>query len=125
MRNKYDYFSINNIIYIVLTLAMILSMFIFKHYIIGSIAGCLLIILIIYSIWNSYNKRHEWKKYFEDLSAKLDTATKNALVRLPFPLIMINSKGSILWYNQKISLIVEDQDILGKNIKEVTMAIDV
>lgn len=125
MKNNYDYFSITNIIYIVLTLSMILTMFLFKHYIIGVIAGCLLIILIIYSIWNNYNKRHEWKKYIEDLSAKFDLATRNALIRLPFPLIMINSKGSILWYNQRISLIIKSEDILGKNIKEVTMAIDV
>lgn len=125
MENKYDYFSPSNVVYMLITAVMILVMFLYRHYIVGIIGLCVFVVLIIYSVKNNRIRRHEWKRFIENFSSKLDTATRNTLVRLPFPLIIINNKGNILWYNQNFSLIIENQDVLGKSVKEIFKTIDV
>lgn len=125
MENNYDYFSTSNLIYILINAVMILLMFLYRHYIVAIIGLCIFVILIIYSINSNRVRKHEWKRFIENFSSKLDIATRNTLVRLPFPLIIINNKGNIIWYNQNFSLIIENEDVLGKSIKEILKTIDI
>jgi c-di-AMP phosphodiesterase-like protein len=94
-------------------------MLFYGHLVIGGIFLLFFLVLIVYNIKNNKIRKNEWKKFIEDFSSKLDSATRNTLVKLPFPLIIISDKGNILWYNQNLTFISDDTDILGKNINEV------
>ena len=73
----------------------------------------------MYNIYNSKIKKSEWKKFIENFSSKLDIATTSTLVKLPFPLIIIGYMGNILWYNQSVTTMLEGEDLLNKNIRDI------
>lgn len=115
-KNKYNYFITSNKMYMIIIALLIFIVFCLRHVLVGSIALSFYAILIIYNVFITKVKKDEWKKFIEDFSSNLDNATKNTLVKLPFPLIIISEKGNIMWYNQKIIGIVANVDILNLNI---------
>lgn len=122
MDNKYNYFisnNNNNKIYMIIIAILIVIIFSYKHIIAGSIFLAFYIVLIIYNIRNTKLKEDKWKEFIEDFSSKLDIATKNALMNSPFPLVLIDESGKILWYNLNIFMVVQDEDILGKDIGDI------
>lgn len=123
MNDKYNYSYKSNLIYIIIIAVLIIVMFLYNHYIIAVISLILFLILIFYNIRNIKVKKIEWKKFIENFSSKLDSATKNTLVKLPFPLMIINNKGNVLWYNQKLAIIISKNDILGKKIDDIIKGI--
>lgn len=117
MDNNYNYFFTTNKIYMIMI--AILVMFIsYYNYIIGLLASFIYIGLIVYNIRTNKTKKNKWKKFIENFSSKLDNATRNTLVNLPFPMLIIGKKGNILWYNQNFSQVLSNQDILDKNIND-------
>ncbi|AJA50101.1 DHH family protein [Clostridium pasteurianum DSM 525 = ATCC 6013] len=119
MKDKYNYFYTSNFMYIAIIAVFIIIIFLYNHYTVGFIALLGFFILTFYNIKNIKIKKNEWKEFIEDFSSKLDSATKNTLVKLPFPLMIINNKGNILWYNQNLSMIVDNRDVLGKKIDDI------
>ncbi|MBM7872189.1 c-di-AMP phosphodiesterase-like protein [Clostridium pascui] len=117
MDNNYNYFFTTNKIYMIMI--AILVMFVsYYNYIIGLLASFIYIGLIVYNIRTNKTKKNKWKKFIENFSSKLDNATRNTLVNLPFPMLIIGKKGNILWYNQNFSQVLSNQDILDKNIND-------
>ena len=119
MDNKYNYFSVNNKIYMVTMALFICIIFYYGHFEVGLLALALYAILVVYNIYNSKVKKDEWKKFIENFSSKLDIATTSTLVKLPFPLIIIGNVGNILWYNQSVTSMLEGEDLLNKNIRDI------
>ncbi len=119
MDKKYNYFITSNKVYMVIIAILISVLIIYGHFYIGIISISLYGALVVYNIKNTKVKKGEWKKFIENFSSKLDNATRNTLIKLPFPLIIIGRKGEILWYNQNFSYIFKGEDILGKNIGNV------
>jgi len=119
MDNKFNYFNASNKLYMIIIAVSIIVMFAYGHFIAGTAALVVYAVLLIYNIYHSRKRKDEWKRFVEDFSSQLDVATRSTLVKLPFPFIMVSDKGSIVWYNQNASSIMEGQDIFGKNITEV------
>jgi c-di-AMP phosphodiesterase-like protein len=119
MDNKYNNFSVNNKIYMVTMALLICIIFYYGHNQAGIITLGVYGILVVYNIYNSKVKKSEWKKFIENFSSKLDIATTSTLVKLPFPLIIIGFTGNILWYNQSVITMLEGEDLLNKNIKDI------
>ncbi|MFT5872612.1 MAG: c-di-AMP phosphodiesterase-like protein [Clostridium sp.] len=119
MDNKYNYFNVNNKIYMVTMALLIYIIFYYGHLQVGWLALVLYAILVVYNIYNSKIKKNEWKKFIENFSSKLDIATTSTLVKLPFPLIIIGYMGNILWYNQSVTTMLEGEDLLNRNIREI------
>ncbi len=85
-----------------------------------SFIGGLLLIYLVHDNWKSSNlKKQEWIKFIESLSQDFDSATKHAIFNMPFPLTMIEIDGTISWYNSKFSKLIEEKDILNKNIESL------
>ncbi|WP_186431139.1 DHH family phosphoesterase [Clostridium sp. BSD9I1] len=117
MDNNYNYFFTTNKIYMIMI--AILVMFVsYYNYIIGLLASFIYIGLIVYNIRTNKTKKNKWKKFIENFSLNMDNATRNTLVNLPFPMLIIGKKGNILWYNQNFSQVLSNQDILDKNIND-------
>ena len=119
MDNKYNNFSVNNKIYMVTMALLICIIFYYEHLEAGMLTLGLYAILVVYNIYNSKVKKSEWKKFIENFSSKLDIATTSTLVKLPFPLLIIGYTGNILWYNQSVTTMLEGEDLLNKNIKDI------
>jgi c-di-AMP phosphodiesterase-like protein len=119
MDNKYNYFITSNKVYMVIIAVLIALLIIYGHIYVGIITISLYGLLVMYNIKNIKVRKSEWKKFIEDFSSKLDIATRNTLVKLPFPLIIVGKDGEVLWYNQKIPMILEKEYVLGKSINEI------
>ncbi|HEY5562224.1 MAG TPA: DHH family phosphoesterase [Clostridiaceae bacterium] len=119
MDNKYKYFTPKNEFYMIVLAVFVGLLIIYapNSIRIGSLVFYTL--LLVFHVFNLRKKTRDWKRFVEDFSTNLDSATKNTLVNLPFPLIIAGVKGNILWYNQKINLILTDENILGKNINSI------
>jgi c-di-AMP phosphodiesterase-like protein len=106
-------------VYMVIIAALIIVLFLYNLIVPGIISITFYALLVIYNIRSTREKRVEWKKFIEDFSTQLDSATRNTLVRSPFPLIITDKSGVLLWYNQRFSLIINKENVIGKNISEV------
>lgn len=125
MENKYNYMSPSNLLYMLIIGALVLTLLVYSHFVVGIIFLLFLLGLIVYNIKYNKIRKDEWKKFILDFSSKMDSATRNTLVKLPFPLIIIGDTGNILWYNKNLSLIIEYKDILGMKIDDVINKINV
>lgn len=119
MDNKYNYFNVNNKIYMVTMALFICIIFYYGHFEVGLLMLGLYAILVVYNIYNTKIKKSEWKKFIENFSSKLDIATTSTLVKLPFPLIIIGYMGNVLWYNQSVTTMLQGEDLLNKNIRDI------
>lgn len=85
-----------------------------------STIGIILLIYLIYDNWkNSHLQREEWIKFIESYTEEFDSTTKHVVFNMPFPLTIIEIDGTISWYNTKFLNLVEQKDILNKNIKDI------
>lgn len=94
--------------------------------------------LIYHSIKTRQRMNKQLKEYVEGLSDEFDSATKHAIFNMPFPLVMLNERGAISWYNTPFLKMMDERELLNEEIsilipdlgmddifKEDTDAIDV
>ena len=91
----------------------------------GAVGVALLVYLIYYSLKSNYKRREKWKKYIENLSSEIDSAATYSLLNLPIPLTIIEFDGNILWYNSKFIDMIDEKDILDKNIENIIPTIEI
>jgi len=90
------------------------------------LAGVLLLGYLIYHNLQAANrKKEELRLYIENLSENVDTATKNAILNLPFPLVIIDDQGTINWYNMLFSNIFQGEYILDKKLSSYLSGVDI
>ena len=124
MDNRFKYFMTGNKIYLVIIALLILLEMLNGNWIIVVALIVMYGILIFYNQTNTEHKKNEWTKFIENFTLKLDTATQNTLVKLPFPLAIAGPNGNILWYNHNFSKILTEMELLGVNISILTKEID-
>mgnify|MGYP004536230993 CR=1 FL=1 len=80
--------------------------------------------IILYTIW-VYNKRKsELSSYINELTYSVDSAAKNTLINSPFPLIILETSGNVIWrsssFNKEFANIGINAyiDDLAKEIKQ-------
>jgi len=83
---------------IYLIIIAILLIMLCIHDIVFIIPSIILYVLIIaYTIW-VYNKRKgELSSYITELTFSVDSAAKNTLINSPFPLIILEETGNVIW----------------------------
>jgi len=96
------------------------------NYIIPAIA--LYVGIIAYTIW-VYNKRKgELSSYIKELTYSVDSAAKNTLINSPFPLIILETDGNVVWrsssFNKEFASVGINAyiDDLAKEIKQEIQA---
>ncbi len=105
-------------IYLWIIVALVAVILIYNIYL-GAIGGVLLVYLIYYNWKSNYMRREKWKKYIESLSSEVDSVARYSLLNLPIPLTIVEFDGSISWYNSKFIELMEEKDILDKNIEDI------
>lgn len=126
MENKHKELR-NNVInvYLIFITILILMLAYYEKYEAFVMATVIYIIILVINIRKEVNKKNEWTELIASLSDKLDGANNNLLIGTPFPLIVTNSEGNILWYNEKTSNIFKENGGLVANIKDVSKSINI
>lgn len=89
------------------------------------LAGALVLVyLLMHNMRSSNKKKEELRLYIENLSDSVDIATKNAILNLPFPLVIVDEQGFINWYNMLFSDIFQGEYILDKKLSGYLSGID-
>jgi len=83
---------------IYLVIIAILLIMLCIHDIVFILPSIILYVLVIaYTIW-VYNKRKgELSSYINELTFSVDSAAKNTLINSPFPLIILETNGNVIW----------------------------
>ncbi len=80
-------------------------------------------LILIYSLWTNNKRRDELSKHIQDITVNVDSTVKSSLVNSPFPLIIMETTGSIIWKSSKFVSEFANADInqitrnLAKEIK--------
>lgn len=80
-------------------------------------------LILIYSLWTNNKRRDELSKHIEDITVNVDSTVKSSLVNSPFPLIIMETSGAIIWKSSKFVNEFANTDInyitnsLAKEIK--------
>lgn len=124
MDNRYKNFITENKVYLTIIGLLILIIMLNGNLWMGFSLVGMFALLIFYTVKNSKHKKNQWTKFIEDFSVKLDTATRNTLVDMPFPLAIVGINGNILWYNQNLSNVLNEMELLDLNISTLSKDID-
>ncbi|AWZ49733.1 DHH family phosphoesterase [Clostridiaceae bacterium 14S0207] len=125
MDNRENKFTPTNKMYMLLIAIFIGVLFYYKHRIEASVFFIIYVLLIVYNFKSNKKRENQWKNFVENFSEKMDIANSSTFVNLPFPLVMVDFNGNILWYNRNFCDIVDDKEYLGSNIKEVNKELNV
>ena len=71
-------------------------------------------LIIMYSMWTNNKRIDEISKHIQDVTLNVDSTIKNALVKSPFPLIIMDTEGNVIWKSSKFVSEFANVDI--KNI---------
>jgi len=100
---------------IILFLVIILVQF---DYWIGGMAFVVFLFLLYYNRRMVRQRGEEWNNYLESLSEDIDWGTKNAVSSIPMPLAVIETGGSITWYNPLFGEMFSGEKLLGRYIHD-------
>lgn len=121
MNSKY---SIEDIKYYLIFSALLIVIITYFAPLIGLVAILLYLYIIYTSLRNIKLKNEESKKYIEEISDDFDTITKQAVFSMPFPLVIADEKGTVIWYNTPFLNLFKDQDIMNVDLNNLINGID-
>ncbi|MCI9063249.1 MAG: phosphoesterase [Clostridia bacterium] len=89
-------------IYVVLIFVLLTIISILNHNMI--IPAIITFVAIVWYTYFSDNKRkNELSRHLQDLTLNVNSAAKNSLIHSPFPLIILESDGNIIWRSTKFA----------------------
>ena len=92
------------------------------------IPGILLYILVLmYSFWTNNKRNAEISKHIQDLTLSMDSTAKKTLINSPFPLVIVETDGNVIWKSSKFVYEFENIDMdeyLDDLIKELKQDIE-
>ena len=60
-------------------------------------------LIIAYTIWVNNKRKGEISTYVEELTISMDSAAKNTLINSPFPIIILETDGNVIWRSSKFN----------------------
>ena len=118
MERKFNFLKPSNEYFIIVVIFSTITLFFYKHYVVAIISIIVLIAMVVYSYRINEYKRDEWAKFIEGFLNNVDTASKGILVRMPFPLIITDGRGTMLWYNQLYVKEFPDDAVLSSKLQK-------
>ena len=75
------------------------------------------VILVIYLISRN-NQNKMMRKYLENLSLNIETATHDSVMNSPFPMVIIRETGEIIWYNNNFGELINNEGFVTPYIQD-------
>ena len=85
------------VIFILLAILCILN----YRFIPGAIS--LFILLLMYTQWSNNRRKAELSEQLKDLTLNVNTTAKTTLINSPFPLVMLETNGNMIWKSEKFA----------------------
>lgn len=87
----------------------------------------LYVLVIMYAYWTNNRRKAELSEHIKDLTLTVDNAAKSTLINSPFPLVIIETNGNIIWKSSKFIHEFANIDInnyLNNIVKEIKLEIE-
>ncbi len=97
-------------IYLILIALLMIIICIYNYRFIP-IGICIYTLLIIYTTWTTKKRKSELSERLKDLTLNVNTTAKTTLINSPFPLVMVETNGNIIWKSEKFVTAFEDINI--------------
>lgn len=84
-------------------------------------------LVLLYSVWSSKKRKAEITKHIDELTLNVDKAAQSTIINSPFPLVVVETSGSIIWKSSNFIKTFANIDIgtyLSDIIKELKQKID-
>ena len=84
-------------------------------------------IIVVYTLWTDNKRKAELSERIKELNFNVDKVSKRSLINSPFPLIMAETNGNIIWKNAKFVQEFNNFDInkyLARLLKEIKLEIE-
>ena len=127
-KNKNTFELLNSKTKIYLTIIAILLIIICYYQIILIIPAIIFFTMICsYVIWSNNKRKAELSEHIQELTINVDSAAKNTLINSPFPLVIMETDGNIIWKSSKFVSEFENIQIqkeLNELIEEIKIDIE-
>lgn len=125
--NKFfDNFISKTKVYLVIIAILFFLLCIFKPVcIIPSII--VYIVILIYTFWTNNKRKAELSEHIKELNFNVDKVSKRSLINSPFPLLITETNGNIIWKNTKFVQEFSNCDInkyLTNLLKDIKLEIE-
>ncbi len=81
-------------------------------------------IICFYAFWTNNKRKAEISEHIQELTINVDSAAKNTLINSPFPLIIMETDGNIIWRSSKF--VSEFANIaIDENLNEIIQEIKI
>lgn len=84
-------------------------------------------LILVYTSWTNKKRTAELSEHIKELTINVDKVSKRSLINSPFPLIIIETNGNIIWKSTKFVQEFANIDInthLNTIIKELKLEIE-
>ena len=68
-------------------------------------------LICFYAIWTNNKRKAEISEHIQELTITVDSAAKNTLINSPFPLIIMENDGNVIWKSSKFTTEFANIDI--------------
>ena len=119
-------FISRTMIYLIIIAVLLLSICIYNYRLIP-VAVAIYTLLIIYTNWTNKKRKAELSDQLRDLTLNVNNTAKTTLINSPFPLVMIETTGNIIWKSEKFVNEFDNIDInqeLNEILKEIKITIE-
>lgn len=83
--------------------------------------------LLVYTFWTNNKNKTEFDKHIQELTFNVDTIAKNTLINSPFPLVIAEEDGNLIWKSANFVTEfgnVDMKSVLDDIIREVKIEIE-
>lgn len=87
----------------------------------------LYILILAYTYWSDQKRRIELSDHLQDLTFNIDKLAKNTMVNSPFPLVIAETNGNMIWKSNKFTqefANIDINNILGDLLKQIKLEIE-
>ena len=85
------------------------------------------IAVLAYTYWSNQKRESELSEHLQDLTFHVDKAAKNTMMNSPFPLVIIETDGNVVWKSNKFSqefANIDIKNILNDLVKQIKLEIE-
>ena len=87
----------------------------------------LFVLIVMYGYWTNNKRKAELSEHIKDLTLTVDNAAKSTLINSPFPLVIIETDGNVIWKSSKFINEFANIDInnyLNNIVREIKLEIE-
>ena len=123
MLKKIEAYIKENLIEVIFELVLAILLMIL-NIIIGFIALVVFVSMHLSFLQNFEDQTTLRQRNYENIEETIDSLTKQAVFKMPFPMVIINQDGEINWYNSKFIKMLEIEDEPENNILDAISSLN-